>query len=171
MSKEKSKQYQEQDYTDSVYIIEEILGSRRAGKGKEYHIKWESYQETTWEPEKNIPSSIRNYYDRTGNSRIPVPKVKEARRAGTTVQYELVWTEDSSLPDWDPEKHVLLEPESVPATQERVSAIPGRTGIVGKIGILVASSLAVGLVGYVFCLMSCLDPRTLPRCTPSSWSS
>ena len=66
---------------------------------KEYHIKWESYEETTWEPEKNIPSYIRNYYDRTGNSRIPVPKVKEARRAGTTVQYELVWTEDNSLPD------------------------------------------------------------------------
>ena len=43
---------------------------------KEYHIKWESYEETTWEPEKNIPSYIRNYYERTGISKIPVPKVK-----------------------------------------------------------------------------------------------
>ena len=103
----------------TYFLFTEILGSRKAGKVKEYHIKWESYKETTWEPEKNIPSYIRSYYDRTGNSRIPVPKVKEARRAGTTVQYELVWTEDNSLPDWDPEKHVLLEPEPVPATQER----------------------------------------------------
>ena len=56
--------YKEQDFTDSVYIIEgcymtyllcpfykfvaEILGTRKCRKGLEYHIKWEDYDETTW---------------------------------------------------------------------------------------------------------------------------
>ena len=35
------------------------------------------------------------------------------------MQYELVWTEDESLPDWDPEKHVVLESEPVTDVQER----------------------------------------------------
>ena len=100
----------------------EILGTRKSGSVKEYHIKWEDYSETTWEPLRNIPSYIREYYEQTGNGKLPSPKVKEARRNGSTVQYELVWTEDESLPDWDPEKHILLqEPEPAPASQEKRS--------------------------------------------------
>ena len=54
----------EQDFTDSVYIIEgitiiqsipiifmyvsEILGTRKCRNSVEYHIKWEDYDETTW---------------------------------------------------------------------------------------------------------------------------
>ena len=71
---------------------------------------------------KNIPSYIRDYYEQTGNGKLPSPKVKEARRNGSTVHYELVWTEDDSLPDWDPEKHILLqEPEPAPASRDKRS--------------------------------------------------
>ena len=101
------------------FLFAEILASRQKGSIREYHIKWEGYQETTWEPEKNIPSYIRTYYDSTGNSKIPVPKVKEARKSGSTVQYELVWSEDKNLPDWDPERHVLLDPVPLPVNPER----------------------------------------------------
>ena len=61
-SKQKQQVYMDQDFTDSVYIIEEILGSRKQKNIVEYHIKWEGYSETTWEPSKNIPSCIRNYF-------------------------------------------------------------------------------------------------------------
>ena len=63
-AKQKNQFYEEQDFTDSVYIIQgavfppilfslnafyaEILGTRHSGKGIEYHIKWEDYTETTW---------------------------------------------------------------------------------------------------------------------------
>ena len=44
---------------------------------------------------------------------------------GSTVHYELVWSDDSQLPDWDPEKHLVLGADPVPKTvtgdQERRS--------------------------------------------------
>ena len=79
----------------------EILGTRHTKKGTEYHIKWEEYAETTWyvylnllnayncytclcirEPLKNIPRSIREYYDETGDGKLPTPRVKESIKQG-----------------------------------------------------------------------------------------
>ena len=109
------------DLTWVQVFFKEILGKRSSKKGAEYHIKWEDYEETTWEPSKNIPSSIREYYEETGNGKLPTPKVKESKKQGSTIQYELVWSNDSSLPEFDPAKHILLEPAESPLTKEKRS--------------------------------------------------
>lgn len=38
---------------------------------------------------------------------------------GSTVQYDLVWSRDKNLPDWDAEKLVVLETGSLPASKEK----------------------------------------------------
>lgn len=36
------------------FKVEEILKSRTRGRGKEFLVSWRGYQETTWEPRKNL---------------------------------------------------------------------------------------------------------------------
>ena len=55
---------------------------RKSNHGTEYHIKWEDYDETTWEPSKNIPKCIRDFYAETGDGKLPPAKVKESTKHG-----------------------------------------------------------------------------------------
>jgi hypothetical protein len=36
------------------FLIERIIGMRTKRGRKEYHVKWEGYEETSWEPARNI---------------------------------------------------------------------------------------------------------------------
>ena len=59
------------DYSDNnIYDIEKILDSKKMGKKMFYLIKWEGYDETTWEPADNgrnggIPKHIIKEYYKT----------------------------------------------------------------------------------------------------------
>ena len=64
-----------------------------------YLIKWENYDETTWEPEDNIPAIFRNYYNKTGKENIPQPRIKHSKTVGKTVYHLLSW-EDETL-SWE----------------------------------------------------------------------
>ena len=45
--------------TDVYFNVERILQKRRRNqKTWEYEIKWEGFEETTWEPERNIPTHL-----------------------------------------------------------------------------------------------------------------
>ena len=41
-------------------------------------------------------------------------KIEIFNYAGSTVQYDLVWSKDENLPVWDSEKHIQLEAEAEP---------------------------------------------------------
>ena len=55
-------------------------------KGKEfYKVKWENYEEPTWEPKTHIPEFITNYFDKSGHSKIPSARVKHTKTVGMVV--------------------------------------------------------------------------------------
>ena len=68
---------------DTLFVIEEINGKKNMEKDTFYKIKWEGYKQETWEPSKNIPVFIKNFYERTGRSKIPSPYVKHTKQIGT----------------------------------------------------------------------------------------
>ena len=49
-----------------------------------------------------IPSFIIEHFDRTGDLKLPLPRVKSTRKIGTTVQHMLVYEDDPSLDQWVP---------------------------------------------------------------------
>ena len=63
---------------DGVFLVDEVLEKC----GDMFHIKWKGYATTTWEPESNIPQFIKDYYIRTGNSRLPKPRIMDSRVVG-----------------------------------------------------------------------------------------
>ena len=74
----------------------QFLSSRKLSenvKNKEvkYHIKWENYEETTWEPEDNFPLVFRNFYNKTGKQIIPQPRIKHTKKVGSKIFHLLSW--------------------------------------------------------------------------------
>ena len=49
-----------------------------------------------------IPKFIVDHYEKTGLSKIPIPRVKSSRKVGSTVQHFLVYEDDPSLDTWVP---------------------------------------------------------------------
>ncbi len=47
-----------------LYEVEKIMAHRMNGKGFEYQVKWQGYEETTWEPEENFEDDglIKDYW-------------------------------------------------------------------------------------------------------------
>ena len=80
--KETQKNYKEQDFSDNVYVVEEIKDTKVESGVELFLIKWEGYKENTWEPASNIPEFMRNYYKKTGNGTIPAPRVAGVRKKG-----------------------------------------------------------------------------------------
>src|SRR3984893_15160815 len=55
------------------YGIEEILKSRKRGRGIQYLVKWEGYphEDNTWEPKKNLvqaPEAIKDFHKKNPNA-------------------------------------------------------------------------------------------------------
>ena len=82
--KNSQKNYKEQDFTDNIYIVDEILESKMEGEEELYLIKWEDYSadDATWEPSINIPAFMVNYFKKTGNGKVPAPRVAGSRKKG-----------------------------------------------------------------------------------------
>ena len=135
-AKDKNTHYREQDFTDNVYIVEgiesfqsiivfliitivEILDSKTDDGLEYFKIKWEDYDDVTWEPESNLPIFMVNYYKKTGNGKIPTPRIASTRKKGTSVQFQLVWDEDESLTEWVLEKEFFdLQLPELPESSE-----------------------------------------------------
>ena len=49
-----------------------------------------------------IPPFFVEQYDRTGERKLPLPRVKKTRKLGTTVQHMLVYEDDPTLDRWVP---------------------------------------------------------------------
>ena len=68
-----------------------------------YLIKWENYDEPTWEPRDNIPEFILNYYEKTGRSDIPTARIKHTKVVGGSRFHLLVWDDPSGEMNWEEE--------------------------------------------------------------------
>ena len=77
---------------EDIYNVEGLHGKKKSKKGELlYLVKWQGYSTKTWEKETNIPKYIRDFYDRTGKSEIPKPRIKSVKKAGSAVYYLLSW--------------------------------------------------------------------------------
>ena len=80
--KDSQRSYKEQDFSDNMYIVEEILDSKFENEVEMFLIKWEDYVDPTWEPAINIPMFMVNFYKKTGNGKVPTPRVAGSRKKG-----------------------------------------------------------------------------------------
>ena len=85
LNKDKKGQQHDSDL-DGVFLIEEILEK----KANRYHIKWKGYSVTTWEPASSVPQFIQDFYQRTGQSKLPKPRILDSRVYGRNSIY-LPW--------------------------------------------------------------------------------
>ena len=92
---------------DFIFVIEKLLEKKTFGNETKYHVKWENYVETTWEPEQNIPLVFRNYFNKTGKQNIPKPRIKHSKKIGTKVYHLLSW--DGKEEYWEEESAFDLE--------------------------------------------------------------
>eukprot|EP01084_Bolivina_argentea_P050860 93556_1 len=53
---------------ESIYIVDKIIGHREMGNHKyKYNVKWDGYNDTTWEPPENLMSNtIKKYWKSKG---------------------------------------------------------------------------------------------------------
>ena len=65
-----------------IIVFTGILDKKTKTGKVYYEIKWENYENSTWEPEENIPAFLRSYYERTGNKKIPNARVKNSKTVG-----------------------------------------------------------------------------------------
>ena len=72
-----------------MYLLLAIL-EKKIEKGKEmYKVKWENYEQPTWEPKKNIPEFITNYFDKSGQTKIPSARVSHTKIVGIIILYNI----------------------------------------------------------------------------------
>ena len=106
LNREQKKRNRELE-RDSIFVIEKILGKKKCEGRVKYLIKWENYEETTWEVEDNIPLIFRNYYDKTGNENIPEPRIKHTKKVGST-QYHLLSLDKETM-YWEKDEAFCLQ--------------------------------------------------------------
>ena len=49
-----------------------------------------------------IPKFVIEHFDRTGDKKLPLPRVKSTRKSGSTVHDRLVYEDDPTLDQWVP---------------------------------------------------------------------
>ena len=106
LNKEQKKRSAELE-RDSIFVIEKIMGKKCIDGKSMYLIKWENYEEKTWEKADNIPLIFRNYYEKTGNQNIPEPRIKHSKKVGSTTYHLLSWDSDNVY--WEKEDAFSLE--------------------------------------------------------------
>ena len=93
------KQRKDHDLCEGSYSVEGILNkrSRKNVKGQivvKYQLKIRDFETTLWEPKKNIPPFIVDYYEKTKKTTIPLPRIKSERKIGSQREIQLSWGED-----------------------------------------------------------------------------
>ena len=99
-------------------------------EGKEfYKVKWENYEEPTWEPKTHIPEFITNYFDKSGQSKIPSARVSHTKTVGMVVIFKvhyykllnvggskfhlLVWDDPSGEMYWEEDSAFSIEDSAI----------------------------------------------------------
>ena len=65
-----------------------------------FEVKWKGYSTLTWEPACNLPKYIIDYFEQTGNSKIPIPRIKHTKNIGNSKYHLLTWEDNSFLPQY-----------------------------------------------------------------------
>ena len=95
---------------EDVFTIESIQKKKVTKKDTLFLVKWLGYEKTTWEPSKNIPKFIIDYFEKNGKAQIPRPRIKSTKSVGNGKYYLLTW-ENTSEPDtYVPESDFILQP-------------------------------------------------------------
>nr|CCA14332.1 chromodomain protein putative [Albugo laibachii Nc14] len=120
-----------------VFVIESVLQERisqnkrgpRKGGRSTFLVKWEGYDEVTWEPEDNIPKwVVQSYRSREKMKtqckhvfdRCSERKIVENKTAHTPEVIYHVWWKDAKEPDW--ESKIALPNSVVKALEKSVKA-------------------------------------------------
>ena len=94
---------------DTVFIVQAVLESRKVKKTTEFLVKFAGFpkEASCWEPSKNLPEFILNFYKNEKNlgKAIPGPKIKQTKHVenGTEMFVNLEWTNDASKEAFDGE--------------------------------------------------------------------
>lgn len=56
--------YKHLENKHNFYIVEAVLEHKKIENKTLYHIKWEGYDKTTWEPSTHLPMSVLNEYNK-----------------------------------------------------------------------------------------------------------
>ena len=67
---------------DNIFVVQGILEKKNEKGQIFYLVKWENYINPTWEPKKNIPEFLTNYFEKTGKSNIPAARIKHTKVVG-----------------------------------------------------------------------------------------
>ena len=88
----------------NIFCYAGILKKRSTNNGDMFLIKWENYDEPTWEPKTNIPEFILNYYEKTGRSDIPAARIKHTKVVGGSRFHLLVWDDQAGEMNWEEDR-------------------------------------------------------------------
>ena len=78
-----------------MHIVERIINMKYTEKGMFYHVLWEGYEKTTWEPEKNFCEELlKNYKIQLRDERM---ENRDRRREPAPVEVEHARDKNASL--------------------------------------------------------------------------
>ena len=104
------KKVKDERTAEDVFNLIAIHDKKKTKKGGLFYlIEWEGYKERTWEPEKNIPKFITNFYETTGINKIPKPRVKSVKKAGSASYYLLSWDGSDQSDQYISENDFLIK--------------------------------------------------------------
>ena len=93
---------------EDVFNIVGLHKKKESGKGYLYLVEWEGYTVKTWEKEENIPKFLRDYYQRTGNTSIPKPRVKSVKSVGSGQHFLLAWDKTNEPDTYVPREDFVI---------------------------------------------------------------
>ena len=88
---------------EGMYTVEKIIAHRGKGRQMQYHVKWEGYPETTWEPTKHLSPDLIALKEYNESRRVSVANTQRmALRSGSSrsttkaTAHSVVWHDESS---------------------------------------------------------------------------
>ena len=95
---------------EDVFTIEAIQKKKVTKKGSMFLVKWLGYDKTTWEPMKNIPRFIIDFFEKNGSALIPRPRIKSTKKVGNGKYFLLTWEQSSEPDTYVPESDFVISP-------------------------------------------------------------
>ena len=95
---------------EDVFTIEAIQKKKVTNKGSMFLVKWLGYDKTTWEPMKNIPRFIIDFFEKNGSALIPRPRIKSTKKVGNGKYFLLTWEQSSEPDTYVPESDFVISP-------------------------------------------------------------
>ena len=98
---------------DDIATIKEIHQSRIEKGVTEYLLSLDNCKEKVWEPMENIPPFVVRHFEKTKETIVPKPKVKEIIKVGSQSHVHLTWDDENldKLPDLPSANIIIPEKE------------------------------------------------------------